>query len=71
MTYWARSHECVSCEFWTGPRQITRNPCVVEAKAGVRGTCMGQNKRFRGKEVPCGYKITDGCYVMWKYLSER
>ena len=71
MTYWAKNHECATCEFWSGPRETKKNPCIVEAKAGVRGICMGHNRRFRGKEVSCGYRVLDGCYVRWKYLSEK
>ena len=71
MTYWAKNRECATCEFWGGPRTLTKNPCVVEAKAWVKGICTGQSRRFRGREVSCAYRVTDGCYVKWKFLADR
>ena len=77
MTYWAHSHQCVSCQYWNGPRSIHSDPRVVEAPSGAKGTCMGNSRSYRGKEVSAGLHIGSAghggpldCYRMWDALSE-
>lgn len=71
-TYWAMRHECVSCQYWNGPREVKSDPRVVEADPGEEGICMGPNSTRRGKPVQPGLHIGgERCYCMWYCLKER
>lgn len=70
-TYWAHNHQCATCEYWNGPRNLKTDSRVVEANSGSTGICMGTNRIYRGKEVRPGTKIGGGyCYCRWYCLTE-
>lgn len=71
MIYWAKRHQCVSCQYWDGRRKVQKDSRVVETNCGEKGRCMGPNSRYRGKLVDCSMYVGGGrCYDMWYYLSE-
>ena len=72
MTYWAHKHECVSCQFWNGPRNVKSDPRVVETPPRSTGMCCGKNRYYRGKQVQASLHIGgEACFVLWNCLSER
>jgi len=71
MIYWAKKHQCVSCQYWKGEREICSDPRVVECTPGTKGMCMGADSHYRGKQVDCSLHIGgEACYQCWYSLRE-
>ena len=70
-TFWVHKHECVSCQYWDGPRSVKSDSRVVESSYGAKGTCMGPNSSYRGRMVDSGLHIGgERCYRRWSAVSE-
>ena len=72
MIYWAIKHQCVSCQYWVGERNVQKDSRVVECTPGTKGICMGSNRTFRGKQVDCSTRCGNpSCFQLWYPLNER
>ena len=70
-SYWASRHQCATCQYWSGPRQVGSDPRVVQCDPGAKGICTGYNRQYRGKQVSCSLYVGGGaCYEMWSRLRE-
>lgn len=74
--FYANNHQCATCEYWDGPRKVTRDPTFVECPSRqTKGVCCG-NGKMRGKSVDAS--ATYGrdpmhfgdCHRLWRYLQE-
>ena len=68
-TAWALKHNCAACEYWQGERKVQSDPRVVEYSGS--GTCTGQNRTYRGRQVSGGTYPGERCWVCWRCLKEK
>jgi len=66
-TAWTIKHECATCEYWGGQRQVYSDPRIVEWSGS--GICAGQS-HSRGKQVSGGTHSGERCWACWRCLKE-
>jgi hypothetical protein len=72
MRYFAKSHNCCTCEYWDGPRQIQHDPRVIECSPSAKGVCCGPSMNRRGKTISGGTRVSDWqkCYEIKRSMLE-
>lgn len=65
---WTMDHNCATCEYWGGHRQVHSDTRVVDWSGS--GVCAGQNRGNRGKQISGGTHPGGGCWECWRCLRE-